>query len=106
MEKLYKCEVPRLQQETKDKLDKWMSGFSGKMNSDEDMYLFDALYDCICWRVDDGDLRDYLLENKHKFTAKTNTDLLITHAIDCYHAMEFLVWAQNGRLLKDNPMFY
>ncbi len=92
--------------DVKNKLNKWMHEFSGRMNCEEDGNLFDALYACICWRVDDKELSAYLQDNKDKFMVETNTDLLICHAIDCYHAMKYLIWAQNGKLCKDNPMFY
>ena len=92
--------------EVKDKLDKWITEFCADPHCIEDRKLFDALYSCICYRVKESDLSRYLQENKDKFIKGTNTDALICRAMDCYYAMEYLVWAQNGRINKYRPSSY
>ena len=87
-----------LHEETKTKIDKWIKEFSARPHFIEDRNLFDALYDCVCRRVDGGVLKDYLLRNEIYFAVGTNTDALICHAIDCYHAMQYLVWRQNNMI--------
>ena len=91
---------------TKKKIDKWITEFSARANFIEDENLFDALYDCICWRVSKRDLCNYLQENQDKFISGANAGLLICRAMDCYYAMQYLVWVQNGKLNRNNPMFY
>lgn len=95
-----------LHSDTKNKIDKWIIEFSARPHFIEDENLFDALYDCICWRVSEKDLSNYLQENQDKFVDGVNADLLICHAMDCYHAMQYLIWVQNGKLSRNNPMGY
>lgn len=92
--------------EAKGKLDKWITEFCADPHFIEDRKLFDALYSCICYRVKESHLSRYLQENKDKFIEGTNTDAIICRAMDCYYAMEYLVWAQNGRINKYRPSSY
>ena len=92
--------------EAKDKLYKWITEFSARTHYIEDKNLFDALYSCICHRVEEYDLSCYLQENKDKFIEGTNTDALICRAMDCYYAMEYLIWAQNGMVRKHKPSYF
>lgn len=85
----------KINKETKEKIDRWITEFSARCNFIEDKNLFEALYECICMRIDPGVLKYYLQNNVNKFMKGTNTDALINHAIDCYYAMCYLMYRQS-----------
>lgn len=101
-----KPRIINIPDEAKEKIDKWITEFSARPHYIEDTNLFDALHSCVCHCVTERDLSDYLQESKDKFMDGTNTDALICHAMDCYHAMRYLVWAQNGKMQKYEPSRY